>query len=197
MTALIQQPLPGMESLQRREPSLGELLDVALKSGAPIDVVKDMVAMIKEERTHQSNVAFDDALNRCQKAIETVLPDCEASNRVWASYRKLNSTVRPLYTAEGFSIAFTEEKAHVEGKIRIVALVSRQGITRMFAKEMTPVTVGAQGKAVMNMTDAEASIESRVKRYLIKDIFNIAVGNAADEIVGMTVDQAADLQRLV
>lgn len=172
--------------LVRHEPSTGELLELAFKQGAPIDTVERLVAMMERERTHQSNVGFDEALNRCQQKMERISADANnpQTHSRYATYAKLDRVLRPIYTAEGFSISFGEEDCPTPGKTRFVAYVSRSGITRPYRKDLTASTKGPKGNDVMTPIHAEGAADSYARRYLLKGIFNVAIGE--DDTDGVT-----------
>jgi hypothetical protein len=177
-TSLIQQPpLPGLD-LPEREPSTAQILLAATQQGAPIDTVERIVAMMERERTRQDNISFDDALNRCQRKMERIAADANnpQTHSRYATYAKLDRVLRPIYTGEGFSISFGEEDCPIPGKTRFVAYVSRSGITRPYRKDLTASTKGPKGNDVMTPIHAEGAADSYARRYLLKGIFNVAIG---------------------
>lgn len=154
------------------------LMALALKSKAGIDVVERLKTMLNEERDYQSRVSFDEALNRCQSRLARVAADADnpQTHSKYATYAKLDKAARPVYTSEGFSVSFGEKDCPYPGKTRFVAYLSRSGVTREYLKDLTPSTKGPQGKEVMTPIHADGSAGSYAKRYLLKDIFNIAIG---------------------
>lgn len=154
------------------------LLHIALENNAAIDVIERLAALRREEREYRTQVAFDEALSRCQSKLSRISADSNnpQTNSRYASYAKIDSIVRPIYTAEGFSLAFTERDCPTPGKTRFVGLLSRAGCTREYVKDMTPSTQGPRGNDVMTAIHADASADSYAKRYIVKDIFNIAIG---------------------
>lgn len=154
------------------------LLSLALDNNAAIDVIERLAALQREERIYQSNFAFDEALARCQAQLSRIAADATNPNTQskYASYAKLDRIVRPIYTGEGFSVSFGEKDCPTPGKTRFVAYLSRSGVTREYLKDMTPSVNGPKGAPVMTQTHAEGAVDSYAKRYLLKDIFNIAIG---------------------
>jgi hypothetical protein len=174
--ATAQQPLsPEVHHLVRKPL---DLLTMALESNAAIDVIERLVNLQREEREYQANVDFDDALSRCQERVQRISADAtnpQTQSR-YASYAKLDRIVRPIYTAEGFAISFGERDCPIPGKTRFVAYISRGGVTRERFKDLSPSTKGPKGGDVMTPIHADASADSYAKRYLLKNIFNIAIG---------------------
>jgi hypothetical protein len=155
------------------------LLSIALENNAAIDVIERLAALQRDERNYHANVAFDEALNRCQRQLGRISADAknDSTKSKYASYAKIDSVVRPIYTAEGFSLSFGERDCPTPGKTRFVAFLSRDGVTREFLKDITPSTQGPKGNDVMTPIHADACADSYAKRYLLKDIFNIAIGD--------------------
>lgn len=160
-----------------------DLLQIALQHHAAIDVIERLSVLCEKQRDHEAKVAFDEALTRCQAQLSRISADSHnpQTNSKYASYAKLDQSVRPIYTAEGFSLSFGEKDCPTPGKTRFVAYLSRGGFTREYIKDMTASTTGPKGKEVMTQTHAEAALDSYAKRYLLKDIFNIAIGEDDDD----------------
>lgn len=160
-----------------------DLLSLALQNHAAIDVIERLTALCREERDYRTRVAFDEALNRCQQTLRQISADATnpSTSSRYASYAKLDKAVRPIYTAEGFALSFGERDCPTPGKTRFVAYLSRAGETREYLKDMFPSTKGPQGKDVMTPIHADAAADSYAKRYLLKDIFNIAIGEGDND----------------
>jgi ERF superfamily len=155
-----------------------DLLALALKNNSAIDVIERLAALQERQRDYQAKVSFDEALNRCQTKISRIAADADnpQTHSKYASYAKLDRVVRPVYTEEGFSLSFGEKDCPIPGKTRFVAYLSREGITREYVKDLTPSTKGPKGNDVMTPIHADGSADSYAKRYLVKNIFNVAVG---------------------
>lgn len=174
---LPKKPVNG-EALVPAAPTPYELLTIALNNNAAIDVIERLAALQRDERNYHAQVSFDEALNRCQAKLTRISADAQnpSTNSRYATYAKLDATVRPIYTAEGFALSFGERDCPTAGKTRFVAFLSRAGITREYLKDISPSTKGPRGNDVMTLIHADASADSYAKRYLLKDIFNLAIG---------------------
>ena len=155
-----------------------DLLTLALQNNAAIDVIERLANLQRDQRDYQSRVAFDESLSRCQEKLQRISADASNSqtDSRYASYAKLDRVVRPIYTAEGFALSFGEKDCPTPGKTRFVAYLSRAGVTREYLKDLSPSTKGPKGGDVMTPIHADASADSYAKRYLLKNIFNIAIG---------------------
>ncbi len=172
------------------QPTPLSLIRDALQMKVAPDVLKELVALQQsmvrfewESQERQAKIQFDDALSACQKQIGRVAPNQKRSDTHswWADYAQVDRVTRPIYTAEGFSISFSEVAPVNPSKIRIMATLSRGGVSREYFSEITPSTTGAKGNALVNATDADGIAQSRAKRYLLLDIFNISVGIDTEE----------------
>jgi hypothetical protein len=155
-----------------------DLLTLALQNNAAIDVIERLANLQRDQRDYQARVAFDEALSRCQEKLQRISADASnpQTDSRYASYAKLDRAVRPIYTAEGFALSFGEKDCPTPGKTRFVAYLSRAGVTREYLKDLSPSTKGPKGGDVMTPIHADASADSYAKRYLLKNIFNIAIG---------------------
>ncbi len=170
-----------------------DLLTLALQNNAAIDVIERLANLQRDQRDYQSRVAFDESLSRCQEKLQRISADASNSqtDSRYASYAKLDRVVRPIYTAEGFALSFGEKDCPTPGKTRFVAYLSRAGVTREYLKDLSPSTKGPKGGDVMTPIHADASADSYAKRYLLKNIFNIAIGQDDNDGNPATEDSAA------
>lgn len=187
-TALATQPAAAIAPAQNADNSPMALLRMAIESGASHEAIERVAALAErmerfewERAERQALIDFDDALNRCQKLIESVPATRKSDKGRYANYDDLDAVVRPIYTAEGFSISYGEADCPTPGKTRFVAYLRRSGITREYFKDMTASTKGPKGNDVLTQIHAEASADSYAKRYLLKDIFNISIGENDDD----------------
>ena len=159
------------------------LMQQALSSGTSPEVIRELVALQQsverfnwEREERQAKIDFDNALNECQSQIGRIAPNRERESGImWADYVGVDKTVRPVYIGAGFSISFSEVDSPSEGR-RMKAILSRGGVSKEYFSKLTPA-----GNSKMGAADADASGASRSKRYLLLDIFNIAVGIDKDE----------------
>ena len=125
--------------------------------------------------------------------MSRITPNQERENGIkWADYIQIDKAVRPLYTKAGMSIAFSEEPGEGD-RIRMKATVSKGGISREYFAEISRLPTNSK----MNQVDAGAAAASRVKRYLMLDIFNLAAGIDKDEKTGLSPEQARELKPLL
>lgn len=189
--ALIQEALRGAVTPEEKQAAAGIVKEL-------IALQQSMVRFEWEAQERQAKIDFDDALNECQSRVGRVAPNVQRNDTRswWADYAQLDRTIRPIYTSAGFSVSFSEVTPTNPAKVRIMGTLARGGVSREFFAEITPSTTGAKGNALVNATDADAISQSRAKRYILLDIFNIAVGIDKEEKRGTeaSISQSDELR---
>ena len=108
----------------------------------------------------------------------------------YASYFALDKSIRPIYSAEGFGLSFNTEDGAPADHIRVVCYVTRGKFTRKYHVDMPADGKGAKGGDVMTKTHAAGAAMTYGQRYLLKMIFNIAIGDDNDGNAPTKVDDA-------
>jgi hypothetical protein len=176
------QPMEILAEMARRSEDPTVAVAVA-KSIVDLQQSSERFAWEREER--QAKIDFDNALTICQSKIATLKTNQGRKSRktalkddiFWLDYKGLDEAVRPIYLEQGFSIGFSEVQDEKDNYIGMKAIVSRSGVSREYFKRLT-LTAAFDG---MPKADAETSAASRVKRYLILQIFNVAICIDKDE----------------
>lgn len=159
------------------------LLQMAVDRGANIDTIERLAKLQREMMDHEAMVEFNHAMQRCQEKMKRIAADMTnpQTHSRYASYAQIDRAIRPIYTGEGLSLSFGDGEPISPETVRIICYVAKGGFTRIYHKDMPIVTAGPQGKAVMTPTHATGTADSYAKRYLVKDIFNLAVGEDDDD----------------
>jgi hypothetical protein len=154
------------------------LLSIALENNAAIDVIERLAALQEKAQLRDAEMVFTDALSRVQAEIKRVAPDLlnPQTSSKYASYAAIDRVIRPLYTREGMSLSFSDADCPKADHVRILCFASLGAYTRTYQKDMPTDGKGAKGGDVMTKTHATAAADSYAKRYLVKDVFNIAIG---------------------
>jgi hypothetical protein len=166
------------DELVLQKPTMMDLLSLALREEAGIDVIERLAALQKDQMEREATIDFNDALNRVQTQIKRIAPDLDnpQTRSKYASYAAIDRKIRPIYSEEGMSLSFTTEDCPLQEHIRVVCFVSLRGHTRKYQVDMPCDGKGAKGGDVMTKTHAAGAAMSYGMRYLVKGIFNIAVG---------------------
>jgi hypothetical protein len=154
------------------------LLSIALQNNAAIDVIERLAALQEKAMLRDAEICFNDALSRVQGEVKRVAPDLlnpQTSSR-YASYAAIDRVIRPIYTREGMSLSFSHADCPKPEHVRVLCYASLGAYTRTYQMDMPSDGKGPKGGDVMTKTHATATADSYAKRYLVKDIFNIAIG---------------------
>lgn len=127
----------------------------------------------------QARAAFSEAMTAAQNDMEPISADATnpQTHSKYASYGKLDKALRPIYTRHGFSLSFSDGETEKADHVRVVCKVRhRQGHEETHWKDMPADGKGAKGGDVMTKTHAAGAAQQYGMRYLLKGIFNVAIG---------------------
>lgn len=144
-----------------------------------VDKLERLMAMRERMEAKHAETAFNVAMKNAQAEMRPVGADAlnPQTRSKYATYAKLDSVLRPIYTKHGFSLSFDEDDSPKADHIRVICYVAHEaGHTRTYRKDMPADGKGAKGGDVMTKTHATGAAASYGARYLLKGIFNIAVG---------------------
>jgi len=172
----------------------------------PVEKLDHMLQMQERMRAEEARKSYNAAMNAAQGEMGRISTDAlnpQTKSR-YASYGQLDKALRPIYTGHGFAVSFNTGEPP-EQHVRVLASVShRDGHTESFKADIPVTTVGFKGTAMMTPTHATGSAMSYGQRYLLKLIFNVAIGESDDDGNGAGVaqtmvsdEQATELQRLI
>lgn len=159
------------------------IAEAASNPAIDVDKMERLWAMHEKLKNRADEEAFNAAMSRAQSEMGRVSADAanQQTRSTYATYAALDKAIRPIYTKHGFSISFNEGEGAPEGHARILAYVSCGGHTRTYKLDMPNDGKGAKGGDVMTKTHATGSAHTYGRRYLLKDIFNIAIGENDDD----------------
>jgi hypothetical protein len=172
--------------------SLLQVISAAARDpSVDIEKMERLMAMHERMTARTAEAAFNDAMALTQAEMTPI--SCDAVNPQtksrYATYAQLDAALRPIYTKHGFSISFNTGADAPEGHLRLLALVGRGGHTRTYMLDMPSDGKGAKGGDVMTKTHATGAASTYGQRYLLKLIFNVAVGELDNDGNGMTREQ--------
>lgn len=171
-----------------------------------IDKLQRLMEMRKTINTEAEERAFNLAMKDAQSEMRPISADANnpQTRSKYATYAKLDRVLRPIYTKHGFALSFDEADSPKPEHIRVLCYVSHDaGFTRTYRKDMPADGKGAKGGDVMTKTHATGAAASYGARYLLKGIFNVAVGeddrDGNDPATAPTVtgDQAGELLAMI
>lgn len=163
------------------------LLDVIRRASTDpaVDVEKMERLMAMHERLmmRQAEAHFNEAMTAAQTEVRPIAADASnpQTKSKYASYLALDRSLRPIYTKHGFSLSFDTSDSPAPDHVRILCYVGhKSGHTRTYRCDMPADGKGAKGGDVMTKTHAAGAAFTYGQRYLMKMIFNIAVGEDND-----------------
>jgi hypothetical protein len=148
-----------------------------------LDKLQRLLDMRERMQAREAEVAFNAAMTEAQKEMRPVSTDSAntQTKSKYASYAALDRVLRPVYTKHGFALSFNTSPDAPADHVRILCDVTNCGHTRRYQIDMPADGKGAKGGDVMTKTHAAGSAASYGMRYLLKMIFNVAVGEADDD----------------
>ncbi len=153
--------------------------------------MKALLEMQKDMMKVQAKIDFDTAMSRLQPVLPQIHKKAKGHNCTYAKYEDVDRVTRPLYTAEGFSIAY-----NTKGNIHYGIISHVGGHSKTVEIEFPPDTSG--NKAAIQ---AKISSLSYAKRNLLQMLLNIVTtgedndGADANEVV--TNEQAVEIDLLI
>jgi len=169
-----------------------------------IDKMERLLGMHERMHARANEQKFNAAMTKAQAAMAPISADAvnPQTRSTYASFAQLDRVLRPIYTKNGFALSFDTDDSPKENHIRVLCYVSHAaGHVRTYRCDMPADGKGAKGGDVMTKTHAQGSAMTYSQRYLLKLIFNVAIGENDDDGNGAgsnpsDVRQATDADRL-
>ncbi len=181
------------------QPEGAQLLAVISRAASDpsVDVEKmeRLMEVYRGIKAQESETDFNQAMARVQANMGRIGTDKRnrQTNSDYATYGKLDRALRPLYTAEGFALSFGTDPVEIESMVRVTCHVTHKGgYTRKYLIDMPSDGKGAKGNDVMTKTHATGSATQYGMRYLLKMIFNVAIGEEDDDGNGASQESPKD-----
>jgi hypothetical protein len=179
-------------------PLLQAITKAASDPTVDIDKMERLMQMHDRIVAREAEGAFNSAMRDCQAEMRPIAADAEnkQTSSKYATHGKLDGALRPIYTKHGFSISYDEGDSPKPEHVRVLAYVSHiAGHTRTYHKDMPADGKGAKGGDVMTKTHASGAADSYGKRYLLKNIWNVAIGEEDKDGNDPPKLPAADFER--
>ncbi|MES0444921.1 MAG: ERF family protein [Desulfobacterales bacterium] len=154
---------------------------VSASSNSEIDVEKmeRLWAMKEKIDAKDAEIAFNAAMAETQSEMRPIAADANnpQTRSRYASYAALDKALRPIYSRHGFALSFDEGDSSKESHVRVLCYLShKKGHSRTHHTDMCADGKGAKGGDVMTKTHASGAAMTYGMRYLLKMIFNVAIG---------------------
>jgi hypothetical protein len=149
-----------------------------------VEKLERLMMMYERIEAKRAETAFNDAMMMALSKVGRIAADAVNSQTRsnYATYAKLDRVLRPIYTECGFSLSFDTGPDAPPDHVRVICYVSHKaGHSRTYHADLPADGKGAKGGDVMTKTHAFGSGVSYGMRYLLKMIFNVAVGEEDDD----------------
>jgi hypothetical protein len=149
-----------------------------------VENLERLMALWERAEARKSESLFNAAMTDAQNEMRPVAADAynPQTKSKYASYEALDSALRPIYTRHGFGLSFNTADPVGADQVRVLCKVThRGGHAELYRLDMPADGKGAKGGDVMTKTHATGAAISYGMRYLLKMVFNIAVGEGDDD----------------
>jgi len=177
---------------------------LATDPNCDVSKLDKLLGMQERILARNAEADFNAAMTRAQSEMTRISTDATNpdTHSKYATYGKLDKVLRPIYVKHGFALSFDEAPPVTPGNVHVLCHVSHQGgHTRIYSKELPADGKGAKGGNVMTLTHAAGAAMTYAMRYLLKGIFNVAIGEDDNDgnttLPTLTETQAADLLALL
>lgn len=180
-----EQDIERQQAVAVREPQAVERADVSMFERMASDPSVDVAKLEKLMELHERALArtaqeqFNAAMARAQAKMRSIAADAEnkQTNSKYASYAAMDKALRPIYSEEGLALSFNTGDAPVQDSLRVLCDVTHiGGHCKTYRIDLPADGKGAKGGDVMTRTHATGAAATYGMRYLLKMIFNVAVG---------------------
>jgi len=143
-----------------------------------IGKMERLLLMHKELLAAKAQRLFQAAMRNAQASMLSITKDAKnpSNNSRYARLETIDRMAKPVYSANGFSLQFSEGDCPVPGKIRILCKVGHEGgHSETHHIDLSPDDTGAKGTPNKTKIQGEGSTFSYARRYLTCLIFNITI----------------------
>lgn len=151
---------------------------------ASVEKIERLMALWERSQARQAELLFNAAMSSAQSKMRRVGRDSEnlQTHSRYASYEALDRVLRPIYTEYQFGLSFDTGDPPTPELVRVLCYVTHAaGHKRTYRVDIPADGKGAKGGDVMTKTHAFGSGLSYGMRYLLRMIFNVAVGEGDDD----------------
>lgn len=156
------------------------LIQTAIDKGVDAEQLSKLMDLQERFERSQAEKAYAYAMNRCQQLMPAVVKNAmnKHTGSTYANLEAVNTTIKPVYTAEGFSLSFGEEKCETPDCIRLYAdVIHTGGATKRHYGDFPLDGAGLKGGQNKTGIQGKGSTLSYARRYLTLMVFNITVAD--------------------
>lgn len=161
------------------------IIDKAVAHNIGADELAKLVDLQERWSREQARKAFFAARVRVDRRIPAMLgKDAKGADGIsYLSLEKIHRVIKPIYTSEGFSLAFHTEPSHLEKHYRVVCVMMHEdGHSERYAVDVAITYTGPKGGPIaMNDSQKSGNVLTYGQRYCEKYIFGISTGKEDDD----------------
>jgi hypothetical protein len=170
-----------------------------------IDKMQRLLDFKNQVDAARAQRAFGMAMIAAQSEMRAIAADSAnpQTRSRYASYFALDKATRSIYTRHGLWLTFDTADGAPENYVRVVCDAGHSdGHVRRYHTDMPADGKGAKGGDVMTRTHATGSAMTYGRRYLLINIFNLAIGEDDDDgnaasVKVITDEQATEISALI
>lgn len=199
-TAVAKREGGSVAAVQHSE-SLLQIIDRASRDeSVDMDKMERLLVMYDKIQSKQAEVEFSVSMNAAQAEIGRITANQtnRHTNSKYADYAQIDRVIRPIYSKHGFSLSFTTGEATVDQIVVVCTVRHSGGHFEVHSVPMPRDGKGASGGSVMTKTHATGSAMHYGQRYLVRWIFNLAIGqddNDGNPVEPVSGGQAESLRK--
>lgn len=192
--ATVDQPQTGMVAMMER---------LALNPDLPVEKLEKLLDMQIRVRAIEAEQSYAAAMARVQSTLPRVTRDKlnEQTNSKYARLETIAKAIKPIYTAEGFSMSFSEAPSPKADHVRVVGILRhKDGHKTEHYADVAVDLSGIKGTQNKTLTHAEGSSFSYGRRYVTCLAFDVSTGDDNDgngATQKITPDQVARLRAMM
>ncbi len=161
------------------------LANLVANPNLPVERAEQAFALYQKMKADAARQEFSAAMNAAQMEMGRISADATnpQTRSKYASYAALDRALRPIYTKHGFSISYNTDPDHAPADhVRVLATLRHVGgHQEPYTADMPADGKGAKGGDVMTKTHAAGSGMTYGQRYLLKLMWNVAIGENDDD----------------
>jgi hypothetical protein len=170
------------ERIQESPAAMFERL--ARDPNASVEKIERLMALWERNEARHAEMGYNTAMSEAQKEMRPIATDAEnpETRSKYASYAALDRALRPIYTKHGFALSYDTGDTPLVEHVRMLCKVTHiSGHAEVKHIDIPADGKGPKGGAVMTKTHATGSATTYGMRYLLKMIFNVAIGEGDDD----------------
>lgn len=181
MSAEPQMTLPAVPEAPNGMVSMMERL--ALNPDLPVEKLEKLLEMQIRIMGIEAEKEFAAAMARVQSKLPKVGRDRDndQTGSKYATLEAIAAAIKPIYTAEGFSMSFSEAPSPKDQHVRVIGILRhKDGHKTDHYRDVAVDTAGIAGKVNKTLTHGEASSITYGRRYVTCLAFDVATGDDTD-----------------